>query len=222
MKSKKKKKKKKLYTVPLNRQLICCVITDCSRVPPHRAACNELIKTLKNHLLLIGWSKFVQTCVHPICVNACGNFSFKHQMKQTAMPLCWCGGKPLWDSMFGFQKHHLTFTGKHFMWEEDIQTVYGQLQALIKLSLLQTNLSSALQMFTCHAGMHGEGDESCLYYHAEPELVGWGGGGGARSRAVDFGYFCARVPLLIFARDPGTRNLFLQIVSLFCCMLQRC
>ena len=39
------------------------------------------------------------------------------------------------------------------------------------------------------------------------------------SRAVDFGYFCARVPLLIFGRDPGTRNLFLQIVSLFCCML---
>ena len=38
-------------------------------------------------------------------------------------------------------------------------------------------------------------------------------------RAVDFGYFCARVPLLIFGRDPGTRNVFLQIVSLFCCML---
>ena len=39
-------------------------------------------------------------------------------------------------------------------------------------------------------------------------------------RAVNFGYFCARVPLLIFRREPGTQNLFLQIVSLFCCMLQ--
>ena len=42
----------------------------------------------------------------------------------------------------------------------------------------------------------------------------WNGGHWLQSleyRAVDFGYFCARVPLLIFGRDPGTRNLFLQI-----------
>ena len=32
-----------------NRHLYCCEITDCSRVPPEKAAHKKLIKTLKNH-----------------------------------------------------------------------------------------------------------------------------------------------------------------------------
>ena len=69
------------------RQLYCCDITDIRRVPPERETCiHKLNETFEKSYLLIGLSKFAQTfavrllkssSIHPICINAWGNFSFK-------------------------------------------------------------------------------------------------------------------------------------------------
>ena len=81
------------------RELYCCY-WDFSRVPPERASCKKLIKTLKNHSSWLDYSKFAQTLavrflksfsIHPICINACGSFSFKTLYLKFSDLTCWYG-----------------------------------------------------------------------------------------------------------------------------------
>ena len=83
MKSELYKKKKNVYSS--NRQLYCCDITYIGRVPSERATCKKNYETFEKSYLLTGLSKFAQTfavrflkssSIHPICINAWGNFSF--------------------------------------------------------------------------------------------------------------------------------------------------
>ena len=87
------------------RQLYCCDITDCSRMPPERAAYKKLIKTLKNHsscldypnlpkFLLLGFQNhflIIQSLsIHPICINAWGSFSINQPfLKDVCKDIAW-------------------------------------------------------------------------------------------------------------------------------------